>query len=86
MSISFVTRGPSQDEVEQLRLAMSSFRDGSGQEKDQEGGTRPGWRDLERVIAEILGGVAPESKSVFDVFIPSTEQQDTDYGLSVKSK
>lgn len=85
MSVPFLTRPPSDHEVERLRLVLSSFRDGCGQLQDAEG-TLPGWRDYERAIASVFGGSAPENKGVFDVFVRSTENTSTDYGYSVKSK
>jgi len=64
---------------------MSVFRDGFGQERDLTG-TRVGWRDLERVVSELLDGKALEKKHVFDVLVPSTNPLGTVYGISVKSK
>ncbi len=86
MSIAFATRQPTKDEIQQFRLAISSFCDGSGMLKQEDGSTLPGWRDFERVTASILGGEAPECKEVFDVIIPSTISSNVDYGLSIKSK
>ena len=86
MSVPFVTRPPSAREVERIRLTMSVFCDGSGQEMESDGSTRPGWRDIERAFACALGGAGPENKAVFDVIVPSSRERGVDYGLSIKSK
>jgi hypothetical protein len=57
-------------EREILRLALSSYRDGSGQTYRQ-GKSWPGFRDYERSLAAVLGGVTPENKGVFDVAVPT---------------
>jgi hypothetical protein len=85
-SLPFVHRDPTVDETERLRLAFSTFRDGSGMLKDKVGGgTWPGWRDFERAIAAVLGGDATEDKQVFDVLVPCSAAPNQDYGISVKS-
>lgn len=86
MSVAFVTRPPAENEIEQIRLAMSTFCDGSGMIMQSDGGTLPGWRDFERLLAAILGGFAPEGKDVFDIIVPSSDRKNVDYGISVKSK
>lgn len=83
MTVPFVTRAPLASEVERLRLALSTFQDGSGQERGEDGKTRPGWRDIERVVAELLEGRGLENKDVFDVIV---SDGGTSYGLSIKSK
>jgi hypothetical protein len=50
-----------------------------------DGSSSPGWRDYERALASILGGVASEDKGVFDVIVRSNDGHG-DYGFSVKSK
>lgn len=86
MSIPFIHRYPTQNEEVLLKLCMSTFRDGSGQERDKYGATRPGWRDLERIIAESLKGSCPENKCIFDVIIESYTKKKVYHGVSVKSK
>lgn len=86
MSTSFIHRNPTKNETQLLRLAISTFCDGSGQESESNGGTRPGWRDFERSIAEVMGGRASESKELFDVVVPSASDENTYFGLSIKSK
>lgn len=53
-------------ELEALRLVLSTFRDGSGQNQTTSG-SMPGFRDFERGLASIVGGIAAENKGVFDV-------------------
>lgn len=85
MTIPFILREATDDELSKLRLFMSTFTDGSGYEKNTDGTTRPGWRDFERIIAELLGAEAPEGKGIFDIIV-SSEGTSTKYGVSVKSK
>ena len=68
----FVDRNPTAGELELFRLVLSTFQDGSGQEGS---GTLPGWRDLERTVAEMTGGTGTENKSVFDVLVPGANGQ-----------
>ncbi len=86
MSTIFIDRDPTPQETALFQLAMSSFCDGSGQEREKDGTTRPGWRDLERVVAEVLNGTNPENKEIFDVVFPSADDSSVDYGVSIKSK
>lgn len=86
MSVAFLTRAPTLHETERLRLALSTFCDGSGMVCLDSGATLPGWRDAERLVAELLAGAALENKGVFDVIVSSTQHPDTDYGLSIKCK
>jgi hypothetical protein len=71
----------SEGERERLRLALSSFRDGSGQ-TNRGGRSLPGFRDYERSLAAVLGGVAPENKGVFDVAVATTDG--LPFGISCK--
>ncbi len=85
LAIPFVTHAPSEADIAKFRLAMSTFRDGSGQERESDGTTRPGWRELERIVVEVLEGVGSENKAVFDVLITPPGSV-FDIGVSVKSK
>lgn len=58
-------------ELERLRLVLSTFQDGSGWEKIG-GNTLVGYRQFERALAEVLNGVARESKALFDVLAVRT--------------
>lgn len=82
----FVDRDPTSSEATILMLAMSTYRDGTGQERESDGSTRPGWRDFERVFAEVLSGKAPENKDVFDVVVHGDPESNEYYGISLKSK
>ncbi len=81
MSLAFVDRNPTPAEIERLRLVLSTFQDGTGMNA---GGTLPGWRDFERAIAAVFGGIAQESKAVFDVLLNDEIKPDIYYGLSCK--
>lgn len=86
MAVAFINRAPTNQEIERWRLIMSTFNDGSGQERDADGGTRLGWRDIERVAAVMLFGEGGENKQIFDVLVSDPAQPDKYYGISVKSK
>ncbi|SHF53439.1 hypothetical protein [Flavisolibacter ginsengisoli] len=85
MSVPYVTCAPTEKDVKKLILLMSVFGDGSGQERDSSG-TRAGWKDLERVISELLGGSTLEKKQVFDVIVDQTLTGGNKYGISLKTK
>lgn len=85
MSIPLIARAPNSAELTRLKLILSVFGDGSGQERDAHG-TRPGWRDIERAIAVWLEGENPENKDVFDVVVESGTSPGHFAGLSLKSK
>lgn len=87
MSLIFVDRPPKDREVEQIRLLLSTFQDGTGMLKGtQEIETLPGWRDFERTVALAFGGEAPENKAVFDVLLESPTRPGIKYGLSCKMR
>lgn len=71
----------SQQEVERIRLLLSTYQDGTGQ---LSGGMEPVWRDFERVTALAFAGVAQESKSFFDVLVPRPDG--IPYGISCKMR
>ncbi|MBI2859507.1 MAG: hypothetical protein HYX90_10550 [Chloroflexi bacterium] len=71
-NVAFVHRNPTDSEMEVFRLCLSTFQDGSGQLKVKSG-TLPGWRDFERTIGEMTGGLCTEDKSIFDVVCPYSE-------------
>ncbi|MDD9206567.1 hypothetical protein PU560_08825 [Georgenia sp. 10Sc9-8] len=58
------------DEVERLRLLLSTFRDGSGQFLKRLKVYMPDYLDFERATAEVCGGTTSEDKGVFDVAVP----------------
>jgi hypothetical protein len=85
-------RVPTAQEVEKLRLLLSTYQDGTGMlasTKDlplPKGMTLPGWRDFERAVAAALGGDAQESKYVFDVVVPDPAIPTVKYGISCKMR
>ena len=83
MSLPLVDRPPTAREVERLRLILSTYQDGTGMEA---GGRLPGWRDFERAVALAFGGVAQESKAIFDVLLSDEINPDIKYGLSCKMR
>ena len=62
-------RTPTKNEVERIRLILSTYQDGSGMLHQKGGSTLPGWRDFERTVAIVFGGEAQENKDIFDVLI-----------------
>src|SRR4051812_30883777 len=82
-SYAFRDRPPTAQELERLRLVLSVFRDGSGNTQMPDGSKRADWRQVERAIAEVFGGVTAESKAVFDIDFPTDDA--LPYGASVKT-
>lgn len=78
----FRDRPPSGEELRDIILALSTYRDGSGQQVAA-GHSQPGWRDFERATASALGGECPENKGVFDVVVEVDDG--LPYGLSLKT-
>lgn len=70
------------DELEALRLMLSTFRDGSGQIILKDGSSMPGFRDFERATAAVTYGYAREDKGIFDVWVPT--EGGLPYGVSCK--
>lgn len=75
---------PTKNELEKLRLLLSTYQDGTGQLALSNGQTLPGWRDFERSVAQVFNGIAQESKSIFDVVVPITNSNF--YGISCKMR
>lgn len=89
MALAFVDRHPTPQEVEKIRLILSTFQDGTGMLKLKEmpeGVTLPGWRDFERTVALAFGGDAPENKAVFDVLLTHSGSSSAKFGLSCKMR
>ncbi|MCA9924870.1 MAG: hypothetical protein KC421_20985 [Anaerolineales bacterium] len=84
MNIPFVNRNPFPNEVERLRLILSTYQDGTGMLK-QGARTLPGWRDFERSVAAAFGGKAQEDKGIYDVLI-SSEREVVKIGISCKMR
>ncbi|WP_413439149.1 hypothetical protein ACFDAU_06325 [Sulfuriferula sp. GW1] len=86
MTTMFIKRDPLKHEEDILCAYLSTFREGSGSEREQDGTTRAGWRQIERVFAELLGGIGGENKGIFDVVAVDDSAPNTYSGFSVKSK
>ncbi len=72
-------------QVEKIRLVLSTYQDGTGQQTIKSGRTLPGWRDFERAIALALNGIAQENKAIFDVLVPKPGSN-TYKGISCKMR
>ena len=86
MSLAFVDRPPTSNELQKLRLVLSTYQDGTGQLAQQGNLTLPGWRDFERSVALVFGGKAQESKAILDVLFPDPSRPDIHYGVSCKMR
>lgn len=86
MSLAFVDREPTPQEVEKLRLILSTYQDGTGMLAAKNGLTLPGWRDFERAVALTFSGQGSENKAVFDVLLTDEAQPTLKYGLSCKMR
>jgi hypothetical protein len=87
MPLPFVHWSLTSNEVERLRLVLSTYQDGSGMLAVKNSPlTLPGWRDFERSVAAITGGRAQESKAIFDVLIPDSDNVGVYYGIACKMR
>ena len=86
MSVPFADRLPSANEVERFRLILSTYQDGTGMLASVGRGTLPGWRDFEGSIALAFGGIASESKDIFDVRMADPDRDGVYYGISCKMR
>ena len=84
--VPFAERPPSEGEIERLRLILSTYQDGTGMLASDGDATLPGWRDFERSVALAFGGVAAESKDIFDVRLPSIQRVGVFFGISCKMR
>ena len=86
--LPFVERAPNAEEMERLRLLLSTFQDGSGQlpANKQRKTSLPGFRDFERACAATFSGVAVESKFFVDVIFPLAAHPATYYGVDCKMR
>lgn len=93
----FVDRQPTFNELEWLRLILSTYQDGSGMlvPKSKRGRqwmeqnnaiTLPGWRDFERSVAAALGGIGTESKFIYDVVLGDQHTDEERIGISCKMR
>jgi len=82
--LPFVERVPTAKEIERFRLILSTYQDGTGMLKAKDD-TLPGWRDFERSVAAAFGGIALETKGVYDVVLTDSGTA-AQYGLSCKMR
>lgn len=73
----------SKQEVERIRLLLSTYQDGTGMLESGDS-TIPGWRDFERSTAIAMKGEAQESKAVYDIKVPISKG--TYFGISCKMR
>ena len=86
MGLMFATRNPTDGEHKHIRALLSTYRDGTGNQREADGTTRANWREIERCIAEVVLGPASEDKHIFDIIAPDDCNSQLLYGLSIKSK
>ena len=86
MHYAFISRKPTKGQIEKLRLSLSTYQDGTGQLVFEPERSLPGWRDFERSVALAFGGVAQESKAIFDVIIPTSRDLKIHIGISCKMR
>lgn len=102
MTLPFADRPPTDNEVERLRLILSTYQDGTGMNavkakkrtakgettlQEVKGATTlPGWRDFERAVASAFNGIAQESKAIYDVHLPESEDIGHYVGISCKMR
>jgi len=87
MNVQFTGVPPTSVEVERLRLLLSTYQDGTGQQViNQQGDTIPNWRDFERSVALAFKGIAQESKAVCDVIVPNQKPLERAFGISCKMR
>jgi hypothetical protein len=86
MSQIFAGSIPTKSQIEKLRLILSTYQDGLGQLVFEPDKSLPGWRDFERSVAFVFGGIAQESKAIFDVLVPIPHTPKINYGISCKMR
>ena len=85
-SVAFAHRPPTDAELTRFRLILSSFQDGTGMLAVNDGSTLPGWRDFERAVALVFGGVSSENKDVMDVRVLDPARRGVFFGVSCKMR
>lgn len=86
MTRNFRGNIPTKSQIEKLRLSLSTYQDGMGQLVFEPDKSLPGWRDFERSVALVFGGDAQESKAIFDVLVPISQNPEVNYGISCKMR
>ncbi|SEJ57158.1 MULTISPECIES: hypothetical protein [unclassified Variovorax] len=87
MERAFLTRNPTAAELALLQKFIGSYRDGSGNNREDDGTSRADSRQIERCLAELLHGRTTENKHFYDFVIESNESGGIAVrGTSIKSK
>jgi hypothetical protein len=86
MGLVYATQDANDTELKLFRAVLSTYRDGSGAERESDGSTRANWRQIERCVANLVNSNTNEDKNIFDVTAVDQCVPDTYYGYSVKSK
>lgn len=87
MEKAFITRAPNPSELTLFGKYLGSYRDGSGNNREEDGSSRADSRQIERCFAELLDGTTTENKAFYDFVIESNESGSIAVrGASVKSK
>lgn len=86
MNYMFTGSTPTKGQIERLRLILSIYQDGTGQLVFEPEKSLPGWRDFERSVALAFDGIAQESKAIFDVLIPISQDPEINIGISCKMR
>ena len=86
MNYMFIGSIPTKGQIEKLRLILSTYQDGMGQQAITPEKSLPGWRDFERSIALAFDGIAQESKAIFDILIPISQYPKIHVGISCKMR
>ncbi len=71
-------------QVERIRLLLSTYQDGTGQKLKKHADTLPDWRHFERAVAVAMGGRGTENKGLFDVLMPAGSS--SPFGISCKMR
>lgn len=87
MSRAFLTRNATGSELTLLKKFLGSYRDGSGNLREEDGSTRAEFRQIERCFAELLHGKTTENKAFYDFVVQSNEGGGIAVrGASIKTK
>ena len=76
MERAFLTRSPKPAELSLLKKFLGSYRDGSGNNREDDGTARADSRQIERCFSELLHGRTTENKSFYDFVVESNESGD----------
>ena len=85
--LPLIDRNPTEEEKSSLAQLTSSFFDGEGVSRLSESGTDlyyPNYTQIERIVAEFIGGSTVENKLKYDVLVMS--EGNRMFGVEVKSK